>query len=515
MASRRENRMAAVQNDALMEFENFKKKYLLVNKHVTKLNSTLSVRIEELNDQVSKLQVENLRLRNSNISLAAQLKREKELKGRGSDPKTVALIDAATAEALRQLTVIRDALANAANSKSSPTPHSIPTPPSTSPAARIIGPIHPGPNTRAPVARAPEFPALDEGSEPARSIKSRRRSSGGVTTDEEDSEMEHPVRVRRPAHGVPAPSYLGSESEAEVEYKTRRRAGRQSALLARGAAAEEDTEREKSPMEPVVEIHVKAKSKPPVSADSKRTKRKLVESELEDAIKSVGVIVDVPSEEEDIKPQHARTRVVNKLQDVTNSPRKMTGRVKDKAKGLNDDDEESVMAGGYLGTPAISKTKPPRTRTFIPTSTPGSGRLTPISGTDDDQVASGRERRTRKSVNYAEPKLNTKMRKPAPDATSYGRFSLPTSKPRISTSIPRDSSPPPESPMPPLLEPETKPDGGVTVRGRRHRPTSVYTDDDDGVGPEGLDEDDDYVPGVVRRKSGGRSAVDRRHSAAA
>ncbi|KAH7317513.1 hypothetical protein B0J17DRAFT_724353 [Rhizoctonia solani] len=514
MASRRENRMAAAQNDALMEFENFKKKYLLVNKHVTKLNSTLSVRIEELNDQISKLQFENLRLRNSNISLVGQLKREKELKGRGSDPKTAALIDAATTEALRQLTVIRDAIANAANSKPSSSPHSIPTPPSTSPTGRITGPIHPGPNTRVSVARAPEFPTLVESSEPARSIKSRRRSSGGITTDDEDGEMEHPARVaRRAGHGIPAPSYLESESEAETEYKGRRQARRQTGFLTRASPVEEETGREKSPMEPVVEIPVKSKSKPAVT-DAKRTKRKLVESEIDDAIKSVGVIVDVPGDEEEFKPQHPRTRVVNKLQDVTNSPRKTAGRVRDKGKVVDDDDDEPVVTGGYIGTPAISKIalKPPRARTFIPA--PTSGRLTPVSGTDDDQMATGRERRTRKSVNYAEPKLNTKMRKPTPDATSYGRFSLPASRPRISTSIPRESSPPPESPMPPLLEPDTKAEDGVTVRARRRRPASVITDDDDGAGTEYLDGDDDYVPDIVRRKSGGRAAADRRHSTA-
>ncbi|CEL54451.1 hypothetical protein RSOLAG1IB_07054 [Rhizoctonia solani AG-1 IB] len=517
MASRRENRMAAAQNDALMEFENFKKKYLLVNKHVTKLNSTLSVRVEELNDQLSMLQLENLRLRSANISLSAQLRREKESRGRGSDPKTVALIDAATAEALRQLTVIRDALVNGSNYQQSPPAHSIPTPPSTSPAARITGPIHPGQNTRVPVARAPEFSPLVEGPESAYSVKSRRRSSGGMTTDEEDCEVE-PRITRRPTHGIPVPSYLESESEAEVEFKGRRRAGRQSALLARGMTVEEDTLRGKGPIESTVEVPVKTKSKTAtaVTADSKRAKRKLVESELEDAIKSVGVIVDIPGEEEDFKPQHARTRAVNTLQDVTNSPRKTVARVSLKEKGkFEDDDEEPVMIGGYTGTPAISKTKPPRSRTFIPTLASGSGRLTPTSGTDEDQAVTGRERRTRKSVNYAEPKLNTKMRKPAPDATSYGRFSLPASKPRISTSIPRESSPPPESPMPPLLEPDTKPDDGVTVRARRRRPTSsVATDDDDGGATEGLDGDDDYISGLVRRKSGGRIAADRRHSVA-
>lgn len=73
-----------------------KKKFLLANKHITKcveefqrlkksnlcrdirLNSTLSVRIEELNGQISMLYVENLRLRASEIALASQLKRERE-----------------------------------------------------------------------------------------------------------------------------------------------------------------------------------------------------------------------------------------------------------------------------------------------------------------------------------------------------------------------------------------------------------------------------------------------------
>ena len=44
----------------------------------TRLNSTLSARIEELNAQISTLYVENLRLRASEIALTSQLKKEKE-----------------------------------------------------------------------------------------------------------------------------------------------------------------------------------------------------------------------------------------------------------------------------------------------------------------------------------------------------------------------------------------------------------------------------------------------------
>ncbi len=43
-----------------------------------RLNSTLSVRIEELNAQISALHVENLRLRASEIALGSQLKKERE-----------------------------------------------------------------------------------------------------------------------------------------------------------------------------------------------------------------------------------------------------------------------------------------------------------------------------------------------------------------------------------------------------------------------------------------------------
>lgn len=46
--------------------------------YLHRLNSTLSVRIEELNAQISMLCVENLRLRASEIALASQLKRERE-----------------------------------------------------------------------------------------------------------------------------------------------------------------------------------------------------------------------------------------------------------------------------------------------------------------------------------------------------------------------------------------------------------------------------------------------------
>ena len=51
---------------------------LFTSDRPVRLNSTLSVRIEELNAQISALHVENLRLRASEIALGSQLKKEKE-----------------------------------------------------------------------------------------------------------------------------------------------------------------------------------------------------------------------------------------------------------------------------------------------------------------------------------------------------------------------------------------------------------------------------------------------------
>ncbi|KAG8709092.1 hypothetical protein FRC08_018540 [Ceratobasidium sp. 394] len=554
MASRRESRTYVAQNDALMEFENFKKKYLLVNKHVTKLNSTLSVRIEELNAQISKLQVENLRLRGANLNLVAQLKRERE--GKGRNAHATALLDAATAEALRQLAIIRDAILAPTQSPHA-SPQSIPTPPSSSPTTaptRITGPVHPTPSTRLAVARAPEFASLIETSE----TPHKRRRSSGAGTEGSDSEMEHHARVAAQratpgAHRVAAPVYM--DIEPEVEPKARRPARRQSGLLTRSAAVltlegEEDIDQETSPVEnaDVFEPSIKPKSKPSSvsstsSSEFKRGKRKLVESDPDDAINSVGVIVDArdlddPSEREGenqpFKPlQHAQSRVVAnaaKLQDVTNSPRRTASHSLKKDRGKIVEDQPVPIS--YVGTLAVSKTKPP-SRTLIPTPTSGSGRLTPIPGAaEDDPVAGGRERRVRKNINYAEPKLNTKMRKPDPDATSFGpRISIPAAKPRSSSSATRGPSPPPDSPMPALLDPSPKPeaatakpevasesasnDAAVTVRTARRRravPSSWGLQDGE---DQDEDADDEYVPhsGGVRRKSATKTG-DRRHSSA-
>lgn len=136
------------------------------------------------------------------------------------------------------------------------------------------------------------------------------------------------------------------------------------------------------------------------------------------------------------------------------------------------------------------------------------------------------------------------MRKPTPDATSFGpRVSLPAVKPRSSSSTLRDRSPSPDSPMPPLLDPlppsssksesvsskseyvtsksesvssRAESDAAVTTRPARRRRAVTTTWEDldvDGAGEE--DADDEYVPhgGGVRRKSAAKPG-ERRHSSA-
>ncbi|KDQ59957.1 hypothetical protein JAAARDRAFT_637581 [Jaapia argillacea MUCL 33604] len=49
-----------------------KKKYLGVNNHIAKINSSLGIRVEELSAEISALRVENLKLRSSGMSLRSQ-----------------------------------------------------------------------------------------------------------------------------------------------------------------------------------------------------------------------------------------------------------------------------------------------------------------------------------------------------------------------------------------------------------------------------------------------------------
>ncbi|KAF8264669.1 hypothetical protein EI94DRAFT_1805554 [Lactarius quietus] len=89
----------------------------------------------------------------------------------------------------------------------------------------------------------------------------------------------------------------------------------------------------------------------------------------------------------------------------------------------------------------------------------------PLPGADVDASTMGRERRVRKSVNYAEPKLNTKMRKPDPE-----------------TQVKRTSSGGSDETVRPA------PAGAITERRRKSRPRLPIDDDEECDGAQADEE---------------------------
>lgn len=198
-----------------------KKKFLLANKHITKyssfhlldisivlsffrLNSHLSVRIEELNAQISDLHVENLRLRASEIALSAQLKKEREksrrvladaeaavsLLGTGLDGLLIASLPQ-THSFMKQLGHIR---------KFNNVSHGTPVSPGATqpPPPRARRPT-PNPNVSPPakrVARVPTVPGIAEDDEPSSSAPSSPGDSPGAEPEDE-GEPPSPTPVRR------------------------------------------------------------------------------------------------------------------------------------------------------------------------------------------------------------------------------------------------------------------------------------------------------------------------------
>ncbi|EKM56137.1 uncharacterized protein PHACADRAFT_174307 [Phanerochaete carnosa HHB-10118-sp] len=465
--SRRPSRVSVDtrQNDTLLEFETFKKKFLLANKHITKLNSTLSVRIEELNAQISTLYVENLRLRASEIALAAQLKKERE-----KSRKILEDAETATHALMKQLGYIRK-LHRISRESSSPEPE---------PAPRARRPLidtnaSPPPNR---LARAPTVPALYEEDEddeddiqtsptPRRRKSKSRTSNPGMSSS---SRLPLPTRTSSPPPdrspfidfdeqlnrvGKKRPTRRQSglltasmsittatPSGFETAHLTRRppspafgsplrrdaamEEGKDQALAAMGAAMPDDDEDETE--EPIAAGIAKRKRKSKDNAEDmleprmpehERRRSRYKEEEDED---------DEDKKEQD--KRRSRDKVEGaapssygskkpKLKDVTNAPppRSLLTTVDthDREQYMPIDDppppssatsSSSHSARTFLATPATK----PQSQSHLPTPRASS----PVLSSEPEHSTGGRERRVRKSVNYAEPKLNTKMRKPDP-----------------------------------------------------------------------------------------------------
>ncbi|KAF9481288.1 hypothetical protein BDN70DRAFT_893413 [Pholiota conissans] len=419
--SRRESRssLGARQNDALFEFENFKKKFLLANKHITKLNSTLSTRIEELNAQISTLYVENLRLRASEIALAAQLKRERE-----KSRKVLADAETASQSLAKHLSYLRESY----NIKS--VPSAPPSPPS--PRARrrehVVDPETGSPLVNR-ISRPPNFPGIYEEEEPLH------------TSDEQQKQASPPRRKskskpRLSASKLPLPTRSGSPTRAATPM-----VGHQNmeSLSAGPPTRPRKTLRRPSGL---LEIDTEALSVPRSASPAFGSPIRLEAGRAEEAEEYAAVrgeieVIIIDQDEEDTMLRKEKRKGKSKEQRESGSEKDVAGevRVREKRKQRDEvDASDFVKPKSKDSTITRTALQPidsnvheaadpdPTTskRQFLrPTSPAGStptsrGSSSPAPPDADGMGVGSRERRARKSVNYAEPKLNTKMRKPDP-----------------------------------------------------------------------------------------------------
>ncbi|KAK0455262.1 uncharacterized protein EV420DRAFT_591172 [Desarmillaria tabescens] len=547
--SRRDSRasLGARQNDALFEFENFKKKFLQANKQITKLNSTMSVRIEELNAQISTLYNENLRLRASEIALSTELKRERQKSG-----KVLAEVEIAALGLTKHLDFLRQTF-NIRQPSESPTPT---LPRATRRPSPATSSSSPSPTNR--LSRPPSIPGICEEEEPS------------PTSEEEQIEIEKPpspcrkvkTKPRLSASKLPLPSRMASPppmldlSSTHVNPLRKKPGRRQSGLLTVNIdMVQGDILSMHRPVTPILGM---------TKAENEACEEE-EEAEEEAAVYS-GLVENVDEEEEveSVKVKKERRRKYKdrdaiadttcdkemkslqdedgdlvlapqklKFKDVTNSPRRRTP---------DPGTDSSVnTVPGDSGAPRQFLVSSPSRTSHLPTPHPSS----PTPPPEPECDTGGRERRVRKSVNYAEPKLNTKMRKPdsatgnsAPRKRASASAALATStyktvvddtthdadndtEARSSVEHPRANGTaidPAQLPLPP-----SRPSSKVGQR-KRSRPPPVIDDDDD----DGADADAEYIPakglanGWVsdgKRRQGARKAglydeETRRHSLA-
>ncbi|GBE82871.1 hypothetical protein SCP_0412580 [Sparassis crispa] len=536
--SRRQSRVSidARQNDTLLEFENFKKKFLLANKHITKLNSTLSVRIEELNAQISTLYVENLRLRASEIALTSQLKRERE-----RSRKIIADTEAATHSLLKHLGHIRKSF-SIPHSRSSSEESQPPAPTAVRAKRPVVNPnASPAPNR---LARPPTFPGITEDDEtnlsspgePDADVEEeleasptpvKRRKTKPHTSD---SRLPVPTRVASPP---PVPEIDFSEQLNKVGKRkpTRRQSGLLSSVsittvTSGGISTEIMPPRPPSPAfgspfrrevglaeeeeelaavngevvgpqyeEQEVEVILQAVTK------RERREKKLKEKDRDrdrDKDRDRDIIADSGTSRDH---ERKRSRVheepagiessggsKSKLKDVTNSqaaPSVLSlfdAPDRERQRTSNDDEEPTATTSTHTLSSSVATRNflsaavdPPPITHSSRTSYLASPRTSspPPAAASEAEPVGGRERRVRKSINYAEPKLNTKMRKP--DAG-------PSTSKRASTSS-GEGSALRASPEAPAQDPPPAPDPGA-VRRKKSRARMLSEDGEESEGAQ-------------------------------
>ncbi|THV06880.1 hypothetical protein K435DRAFT_825720 [Dendrothele bispora CBS 962.96] len=414
--SRRESRTSldARQNDALFEFENFKKKFLLANKHITKLNSTLSVRIEEQNARISFLETENLRLLAEKNTVALELKRERA-KSRRIIEEAESLLFGFT----NRLKHLRQDFRISATASPTPSP---PIPRATQ---------RPSPNTdSSPISprlvREPTIPRIHEDDEPTPSSDDESQSHPQSRTKNRrlsSSRLPLPTRMSSPTPEVDLVT-VGKRKPTRrhsglLTIDTRLLQGDSTSAVRPSSPAFGSPDRREAGLAEEEEIaalrgdDVKTELSEESDLGIKKEKRK---------VKSKGKERDTDSSNVSVRKKlrdEANGLIVDgkklKLKDVTNSPRSRAAPSPIDAAVISEvelaptEKPRQFLSGSppqsaYLPTPQASSSPP-----LLPATTPEP------EPEPESAFSTTRERRVRKSVNYAEPKLNTKMRKPDPE----------------------------------------------------------------------------------------------------
>ncbi|KAF9528270.1 hypothetical protein CPB83DRAFT_894534 [Crepidotus variabilis] len=406
MSSRRESRssLGNRQNDALFEFENFKKKFLLANKHITKLNSTLSIRIEELNAQISMLYVENLRLRASEIALASQLKRERE-----HSRKVLADAEAASQTLSKHLSCLRGSLHRKGE------PETPPTPPSPKARRPIANPIEDRNSPPFRIARPPDFPGIFEEEEPTASSTEdidKQQSPPRKKTKAKPrlSASKLPLPARGPS---PTPVNLGTADTQLVNL---------SIITATSSKPRKGVRRQSGLLTVNTDSLSVPRSGSPAFGSPIRLEAGLAEEHEEMAAVEGNMDIDL-TDCLDLGSKKDKRKGKGKEPRESESEKEGT-REKKKSKDMTESVDTSIKHKTSRGAlqPIDSNVeeisefddKTTTQRQFLRAPSPSIQTSSSPAPADVADGSAGRERRVRKSVNYAEPKLNTKMRKPDP-----------------------------------------------------------------------------------------------------
>ncbi|KAG8954747.1 hypothetical protein FRC04_011180 [Tulasnella sp. 424] len=381
-----------------------KRKYLQYNKQIIKENSNLRVQVEELKSQISQLYVENLALGRSNIALEKQLKREKARRKSGGDPKTINDTDKLAVEMIKQLQTLRQSFAqmtattNPAPQKDSPNEPIVRSRPSVSNRINLI-------------SRAPDFENIEEGEEADDDEDERCLEPSLVPLPDDDDDLS--PRTSLSPSTSPSPEV---QAEPQPNVTKRKPTRRQSGLLGPSRARI---------------------SLSPAADDEEEVVGMLADREEEETTSVVPATLKSRK-----RTKHAADgNLRSGLSDVTNSP----PRRENIQKGITsvlaeaEDDSKATMKVTQPPVQPVARPKPksagatPSSKPFTPDPSPAPSLPTSMVSADshgdgaEEAAGSARPTRARKSVNYAEPKLNTKMRKPDEAApVPYAYPSLPS-----------------------------------------------------------------------------------------